>query len=90
MALTVSGPGNPAWGGAIIDTLLSGLQAGVAVKDVEEATDAEKLEACYAVLRLEHKGKPRPGPYYRQAQHVLQSRRPFAALSQVALQACTG
>ena len=43
----------------------SWLQAGVAVKEVEEATDAEKVEACYAILRGEHKGKPRPGLYYR-------------------------
>ena len=82
--------GNLEWGGALINTFLAGLQAGVAVKDVEEATDAEKLEACYAVLRLEHKGKPRPGPYYRQAQHVLRGRRSCARLSQVALQASTG
>jgi len=35
------------------------------VKEVEAATDAELIEACYAVLRREHKGKPRPGMYYR-------------------------
>ena len=41
------------------------LQAGVVVKEVEEATAAEKIEACYSLLRHEHKGKPRPGLYYR-------------------------
>lgn len=41
------------------------LQTGVAVKEKEAATDAELLEACYAVLRAEHRGKPRPGIYYR-------------------------
>ena len=47
------------------------LQAGVVLKEVEVATDAEQIEACYDVLRREHKGKPRPGLYYRQAQQRL-------------------
>ena len=41
------------------------LQAGVAVEEKEAATVAELLEACYAALRVEHRGKPRPGIYYR-------------------------
>lgn len=41
------------------------LQAGVAVKEKEAATGAELLEASYALLRAEHRGKPRPGTYYR-------------------------
>jgi hypothetical protein len=41
------------------------VQAGAAVRSKEAATDAELLEACYAVLRAEHRGKPKPGIYYR-------------------------
>lgn len=73
-AVTVYVHGNLLWGNATTDGILSELQAGVAVREVEEATDAEKLEACYAILRLGHKGKPRPGLYYRQAPHVLRGR----------------
>ena len=35
------------------------------LQQVEAVSDAEMTEACYAVLRTEHKRKPRPGVYYR-------------------------
>ena len=40
------------------------LQVGVPLQQVEAVSEVEMTEACYDLLRTEHKRKPRPGVYY--------------------------